>query len=945
MPYAPLPTAITMNYFDRNPNIFRLIFFLLISYAVGISAITIVHFGTSPTDENLFTNPVSNLYLLAPIPVLQGYPDESTFLIGGSIPAHNLLVSINGTKVRTLQELHDVQSSLALAPPFEVTVHHLREEESRTYRIDGPSVKNIHCRELTPTAYVIDIATDGASDRAGMRIGDLIQRINGQSFANVFVADSILRTGQTGKELAYDILRDNKELRLHVTLASFGFPFPMLVAVISGLVFLSVGFFLGLKRPRIKAARILGLLFVAQGFFLTNMFIRRDLGLGGFALYINLTLLISLAITFPLYAHSLWYFPREVTERIRHRWLLLLGYGLAVLQVVMTIIFDNTGFFIGLGTLILYIISFIVIMKRWSREERFKDNTLERMLTIAWIGAGVFFLLPVVSGPGAFQMMGYAGLPLLLIPVAYLYVIGRHRLLDLELRIRRSAQYTIIAAVWGMLLTTGFVWLMTTFSRWDPDLPNIRLTSGSIEVLDEPMTIIQRTASEKVLIIVGSILLFVGFWKFGRIGLDFIAKRFHRTKYDYRRAATELTEVMSTRLTMSTLARGIVERLGELMKLKRVGVLFFRGAKECCCEEAYGFDGTTWREFCVRTDRRLIEAIDRFQGEFQTEYLPEEFKTEFRNHEFHFIVPIRSKDRLVGTILVGEKRSESTFQTEDLEFLRAVSRQASVAIENAFLYEELAGQERMKHELEIARNIQLESLPHTTPHITGLDIAGTSIPAMEVGGDYYDYLDGSHERITIVVGDVSGKGTSAALYMSKIQGMFRSLNAFGLSPHEMFSKTNKLLWNDIEKKSFVTAFGALFEPKSQRVALARAGHLPLLYYHAAGRHVQKILPRGMGMGLSGNGAFDEELEELRMSFEPGDVFLFVTDGITEEKNINGEEFGEDRLIELLQRHAHFGAEEIRDRVISAVKEFSGDALQHDDQTVVVVKARPTIAVH
>ena len=928
-----------MSYFDKNPNIFRLLFALLLLYLLGISAVTIVRFGSSPTDENLFTTPPSNLYTLDHLTAHAIDPDARALLVDGGIPAHNLLLAVNDRKTPTLEKLREVQASTTLSR-VEITVHDLRADEAQTYEIDLASLRNLRCRELSPSAYVVDIATDGASDRAGMKVGDLIQRINGYPFANIFAADSILRSGQTGKDLAYVVLRGNEEISLHVTLASFGFPFPMLVAVISGLVFFSVGIFLGLKRPGIKAARLLGFLFLSQGFFLTNMFIRRDLALGGFALYVNLTVLIAVGLIFPLYVHSSWYFPQEVSERIKRRWVLVLGYVLALLHVAATIVFDYLGFFVGLGTLVLYtIVAFATATRQKTPEEKTMEKTFGWMVAAAWIGATVFFLYPLVTGWSAFRVMGYSGIPLLLIPVAYLYVIGRLRLLDLDLRVRRSAQYNMISAVWVVLLIAVFIWLMSAISKWNPDLPNIRLTSGSIEVLEEQMTAAQQTVSEKVLIIAGSILLFTAFWKLGRLGFEYIAKKFHRTRYDYRRAANELTEVMTTRLTMTSLSRGIVERLGELMQLKRVGVLFFRGQKACCCEEAYGFDGTTWRDFCIRTDRRLIEAIQRFQGEFRTDYLPEEFKGEFRKHEFQFLVPIRSKERLVGTILVGEKRSEATFQSEDLEFLRAVSRQASVAIENAFLYEELAGQERMKHELEIARNIQLESLPQTTPQIEGLDVAGTSIPAMEVGGDYYDFLNGSPDKITVVVGDVSGKGTSAALYMSKIQGMLRSLNVFGLSPREMFSRTNKLLWNDMEKKSFVTAFGALFEPAKRRVVLARAGHLPLLHYRAAARNVERIIPRGMGMGLSGNGAFDDELEEMQMSFSPGDIFLFVTDGITEGKNISGEEFGEERLIEVLRNYAHLNAGEIRDKVTSSVKIFSGEALQHDDQTVVVVKTK------
>jgi sigma-B regulation protein RsbU (phosphoserine phosphatase) len=231
----------------------------------------------------------------------------------------------------------------------------------------------------------------------------------------------------------------------------------------------------------------------------------------------------------------------------------------------------------------------------------------------------------------------------------------------------------------------------------------------------------------------------------------------------------------------------------------------------------------------------------------------------------------------------------------------------------------------------------MASLPQTTPKIEGLEIAGISIPAMEVGGDYFDYLNDMPHEITVIVGDVSGKGTSAALYMSKVQGILRSLHGFGLSPRELFIRANQLLCQNLEKKSFVTALGGDFDAPSRRLVLARAGHLPLFYYQAKTWRVEKITPRGLGFGLDNAGAFDSELEEKIIQYEPGDIFLFITDGVTEAQS-NGREFGEENVMKILEANFSLAAAQIRDQIITAVKHFSGDAYQHDDQTVVVVKA-------
>jgi sigma-B regulation protein RsbU (phosphoserine phosphatase) len=254
------------------------------------------------------------------------------------------------------------------------------------------------------------------------------------------------------------------------------------------------------------------------------------------------------------------------------------------------------------------------------------------------------------------------------------------------------------------------------------------------------------------------------------------------------------------------------------------------------------------------------------------------------------------------------------------------------------LHEELSEQERLKHELAIARRIQLASLPQTTPSVNGLDIAGVSIPALEVGGDYFDYLNGVPNEITVIVGDVSGKGTSAALYMSKVQGILRSLHGFGLSPKELFVRANKLLCQDLERKSFVTSLGADFDAATRRLIFARAGHLPLFYYQAQTQRVEKITPKGLGLGLDNHGMFATELEERTIQYEAGDVFLFVTDGVTEAQSDGRGEFGEENVAKILETNFLRNAAQIRDSVINAVKQFAGDNVQHDDLTVVVVKA-------
>jgi serine phosphatase RsbU (regulator of sigma subunit) len=224
--------------------------------------------------------------------------------------------------------------------------------------------------------------------------------------------------------------------------------------------------------------------------------------------------------------------------------------------------------------------------------------------------------------------------------------------------------------------------------------------------------------------------------------------------------------------------------------------------------------------------------------------------------------------------------------------------------------------------------------------VAGLDVAGASTPAFEVGGDYFDYLDGAPSHFTVMVGDVSGKGTSAALYMSKLQGIVRSLHGFGLGPRELFVRTNDLIGHDLDRRAFVTALGAFFDLQRGRLVLARAGHLPLLRLNAGSGLIDRYLPRGLGLGLTMGEAFDRELEELEIAYAPGDTFLFITDGITECQSPEREEFGEERVVEFLSSVAHRqDARSVRDALMSAVDRFAGGANVFDDRTVVVVRVQ------
>jgi serine phosphatase RsbU (regulator of sigma subunit) len=470
------------------------------------------------------------------------------------------------------------------------------------------------------------------------------------------------------------------------------------------------------------------------------------------------------------------------------------------------------------------------------------------------------------------------------------------------------------------------------------NVPNIRITGNSIEMLNTPMS--HDNHEFYLNLITGSILIlyFIIYSKMYRKFKVFLDRKFYRINYDYRRAATEFSNILAKHINIIDLIQSIAKELSDILNIKRLGLIVFKSDSKIHTMEFTGFQSTEFKEFCNASSSSIFTSLSQINKEVNTSLLPDPLDKVFKSFRFHYLIPIKSKTKVFGVILLSEKMSESAFDNEDFDFVSSIASQLSVAIENGILYENLAEQERIKHELEIARRIQIASLPQSDPKINGLDIVGMSLPALEVGGDFYDYLYNNDDEITIVIGDVSGKGTSAALYMSKTQGIIRTLYEFEQSPKNLMIRTNQLIYKYLEKNYFISAMTMNIDTKDKSIVLARAGHLPLYYYNSSSKAVEKITPKGMMLGLKKERLFERNLEELSLNYEIGDVFVLVTDGVTEARNRMLQEFGDDNLIATIEKNSNKSAVDIKNSILFSLQKFIGDELQNDDLTLIVIKA-------
>jgi len=238
----------------------------------------------------------------------------------------------------------------------------------------------------------------------------------------------------------------------------------------------------------------------------------------------------------------------------------------------------------------------------------------------------------------------------------------------------------------------------------------------------------------------------------------------------------------------------------------------------------------------------------------------------------------------------------------------------------------------MENELGIAKKIQESFLPKGMPEIEGMDIASVMFTARQVGGDLYDFCRFDNERLGVMIGDVSGKGVPASLFMAMVIGAFRSIAGTGIAPNDLLVQLNSKLLKESSSNLFVTAFYAIFDFKNKTVVYSSGGHLPLLYISANGKVKFLDCEEGMPLGLA-EGAYLRNVSD----FGPGDVFVFYTDGITEAMNSRAELYGADRLESILAANRNLGAADILKTIEKDARTFEPKAKQHDDITLIVIK--------
>ncbi len=317
-------------------------------------------------------------------------------------------------------------------------------------------------------------------------------------------------------------------------------------------------------------------------------------------------------------------------------------------------------------------------------------------------------------------------------------------------------------------------------------------------------------------------------------------------------------------------------------------------------------------------------------------------KDEFMNYlykkNFELVIPAVIKNEVDNVICLGKKLNKSPYTDADIEFLQSIVNLSFISVQNSILFQEYIDKQKIEDELKIAREIQLALLPNQIPEVKGYELSGINIPALQVGGDYYDLIKLTDHQTAIVIADVSGKGTPASLLMANIQSAVHSyLKLFGKDTFDIAKVTeniNELIFENTSPEKFITFFWGILDSEKDHFEFINAGHNPPVMLKK-----DKFVYLSEGGFMIGILNQDINYEVGRIGIERGDIVVLYTDGVTEAMNKSGEEFGEKRLTTILEENRNRSSEEILVSIKNSLADFTKGTSQYDDITLIVLKKK------
>ena len=565
-------------------------------------------------------------------------------------------------------------------------------------------------------------------------------------------------------------------------------------------------------------------------------------------------------------------------------------------------------------------------------------------------------LVPLVAAVAYFTMadrppplwMGVAlGSLVGLFPLSFVYAVVRHRVLGIRLMLRRGAQYALISAVFRVVL--GVIVFLLFWYVIGPILTPV----GQGPVTSGLLAAGAALAAARLLRNVR-----------GRV-MPAIDRRFFRDAYDARRVLTGLTHsVRELALEPDRLLTRLVDTVSEALHPRTTAVLMrpveadgggALGAFRCVAlrrDEGRPIDaasivlpasGVVAARVTPTGDDpgASVTAVDLFIDEPRSwahALVVDRMHTAERASVdalgVQLVVPFVAGQRLLGVLLLGEKRSEEPYSRDDKELLGAVAEQTALALDYGQLAQRAAQEESLRKEVEIARNVQIRLFPQVLPVMQGLDYAGVCRPAREVGGDSYDFIALGEGRLGLALSDISGKGIAAALLMASLHALLRShAPLLGRELKDLAADINRLLVASIPDNRFATLFYGVFDADRRTLTYVNAGHNPPLLLRRGASAAMRLEPTGMMLGVFEDVVFGQATVDM----QEGDLLVVYSDGVCDALNPVGDDYGDGRLEAFVRTHSALSAPRLMDRLLEDVTAFGQGVPPFDDMTLVIAR--------
>jgi sigma-B regulation protein RsbU (phosphoserine phosphatase) len=414
---------------------------------------------------------------------------------------------------------------------------------------------------------------------------------------------------------------------------------------------------------------------------------------------------------------------------------------------------------------------------------------------------------------------------------------------------------------------------------------------------------------------------------------EIIDRTFYRERYEFERTLEKTIDAVSSIINLDRLMRVLMDSLSGALHLDKAGIMLESPGGGFAMSASIG--GLIYPKLeetgeLVKIVRGRREPLVRRREDDDSRANP--VSTIMKEMDAKVIVPLFYRYRLTGLMILGEKLSGAEYVSDDFRLLQALGRQVATAIENARLHEEEKEKERMSLELSSARKIQVGLLPYADPRVEGLEVSGASIPAREVGGDYYDYFPMAGGKLGIAVADVTGKGMASALLMSMVKSALHVTVRAGTEPERIFTSINQMIC-EMNEKLPVTMFFCVIDPAAMKISFINAGHtFPYVFRRRTGelRFLESVeMPLGVARDLNYKGKSE--------ALENGDELYFYTDGVVEAPDRDGRMFGFEGLERAIKSGPPGSAAGMKEYIIDSVKAFTGKVEPSDDMTVVVAK--------